>query len=272
MTSVEWSLPSIVDSYLSKYLSDTQKKVLYHGTPLCCAVGWTWCEFQKIEKEIRRVKRQQLKMQKRICQLQKCCEENQGIVGPPGPPGPTGPAGPRGPAGIPGAGAIIPIASGLPVTLTTVVGGLANTSAVAGFGASTSGIIISGGIISLDVLGISYAYSEPRDGTITALAAYFSTTAALSLVGTTVAITVSLWSSPTPNDDFTLVPGASLTLTPTLTGVLSVGTISSGLLTGLTIPITAQTRLLLVVSSNVVAGTDIVTSILGSLSAGIAIS
>jgi BclB C-terminal domain-containing protein len=179
-----------------------------------------------------------------------------------------------GTTGATGAGAILPFASGTPATLTTVLGGLLNTSSLLGFGTSATGVTVTGGTIDLTGgpgILINEAFSMPRDGTITSIAAYFSTTAALTLVGSTVTITAQLFSSTTPDNTFTAVPGALVTLAPPLTGVLALGTISSGITTGLAIPVTAETRLLLVFSATVTAGLDIATTIAGYASAGLTI-
>jgi BclB C-terminal domain-containing protein len=112
----------------------------------------------------------------------------------------------------------------------------------------------------------------PEDGTITSMAAYFSTTAALTLVGSTVTITAQLYSSTTPDNVFTPIPGAVVTLAPPLTGIVAIGTISSGSTTGLSIPVTTETRLLLVFSASVTAGIDVATTVAGYASAGLAIS
>ena len=153
--------------------------------------------------------------------------------------------------GATGSGAIIPYASGLPASLTTVLGGLLNTSSLVGFGNNASGVTISGGTIDLTGAAgtlLNFAFSASRAGTITSLAAYFSTTAGLSLVGSTITLTAQLFRSTTPNNTFTAVPGAVVTLSPALTGILSLGTISSGLTSGLSIPVTAGDRLLMVFS------------------------
>ncbi|WP_414826713.1 exosporium glycoprotein BclB-related protein [Bacillus nakamurai] len=90
---------------------------------------------------------------------------------------------------------------------------------------------------------LNFAFSAPRSGTITSIAGYFSTTAALSLVGSTVTITAQLYSSTVPNNTFTPIPGAAVTLSPPLTGILSIGTIINGITTGLNISVTPQTRI-----------------------------
>jgi len=200
-----------------------------------------------------------------------------GVAGPTGPTGAQGITGPTGSTGITGptgSSAIIPFASGGPAVMTTVAGGLVGTTSVLGFGSSATGISLSGGTIDLtgNVLGpiINFAFSAPRDGTITAIAAYFSTTLALSLLGSTVTITAQMYSSTTPNNIFTAIPGAIVTLAPPLTGVVSLGSISNGITTGLSIPVTAQTRLLMVFSATA-TGTSLINTVVGYASAGLTI-
>ncbi|GAK40759.1 exosporium BclB-like protein [Paenibacillus sp. TCA20] len=204
-----------------------------------------------------------------------------GVTGATGLPGATGVTGATGLAGVTGAtgaagsGSIIPYASGLPAALTTVLGGLLNTSSLVGFGSSSTGVSVTGGIIDLTGAAgtlLNFAFSAPRAGTITSLAAYFSTTAGLSLVGSTVTITAQLFRSTTPDNTFTAVPGAVVTLAPPLTGVLALGTISSGLTTGLSIPVTAGDRLLMVFSASVTAGIDVATTVAGYASGGLTIT
>lgn len=169
-------------------------------------------------------------------------------------------------------GAIIPFASGLPVTLTTVLGGLLNTSALVGFGNSAAGVNVTGGTIDLTGAAgtlLNFAFSAPRTGVITSLAGYFSTTVGLSLLTSTVTITAQLYRSSTPDNTFTAVPGAVVTLAPGFTGILAIGTISSGITTGLSIPVNAGDRLLLVYTADVTAGLDIATAIAGYASAGV---
>lgn len=217
-----------------------------------------------------------------------------GLVGPAGPIGPTGegPTGPSGPTGTTGStgstgatgvtgptgpegtGAIIPYSSGLPVTLTTIAGGLAGIPAFVGNGSSAPGSSVLGATIDLTGgpgIDLNYAYSVPRDGTITSMAGYFSTTAALSLVGTTVTLTAQLYISSTPDNVFTPVPGAIVTLAPALTGVASIGTVSSGLTTGLSIPVTSGSRILIVYSATA-AGVSLINTVAGYASGGVVIN
>ncbi|WP_142318835.1 exosporium glycoprotein BclB-related protein [Bacillus cereus] len=180
-----------------------------------------------------------------------------------------------GATGPTGSGAIIPFASGGPIIITTIAGGLVGTTSLVGFGSSATGITPVGGIIDLTgtALGpiLNFSFSMPDDGVITSISAYFSNNVALTLVGSTVTITAQLYSSTTPDNIFTPIPGAVVTLAPALTGVVALGAIASGITTGLSIPVTAETRLLLVFSATA-AGLSLLNTITGYASGGIRIS
>lgn len=198
----------------------------------------------------------------------------QGVQGVQGLPGNTGATGATGPAGAGGSSAIIPFSSGIPMSLTTITGGLIGTPGFIGFGSSAPGLSITGGTIDLtNAAGTltNFAFSMPRSGIITSMSAFFSTTAALSLVGTSITITAQLYASATPNNSFTAIPGALVTLLPSISGVIAVGTLSSGTTTGLNIAVTNQTRLLLVFTATA-SGLSLVNTVAGYASAGIAIS
>jgi BclB C-terminal domain-containing protein len=172
------------------------------------------------------------------------------------------------------AGSIIPFSSGLPITMTTVLGGLVGTVSTVGMGSSASGISVQAGTI--DITGgpgalLNNAFSMPRDGTITSISAYFSTTMALALVGTTVTVTAQLYQSTTPDNIFTAIPGAVVTLSPPLTGIITLGNISTGITTGLSIPVTSQTRLMMVYSCTA-AGVGLINTVGGYASAGVNIN
>ena len=53
--------------------------------------------------------------------------------------------------------------------------------------------------------------------------------------------------------------GAQVFLFPPLTGIVAIGQVTSEMATGLSIPVTAGTRLILVYSAGVTAGIDIAT-------------
>ncbi|NLU08797.1 MAG: DNRLRE domain-containing protein [Clostridiales bacterium] len=198
----------------------------------------------------------------------------QGVQGPTGATGATGPTGATGTTG--GGGAIIPFASGLPTSLTTILGGTLSNVSLIGFGNAAVGVDIeSGGTIDLtgaaDTL-LNFALSVPRTGTITSISAYFSTTASLTLIGSTISITAQLYQSTAPDNTFTPISGASVTLSPALTNIISIGSISSGSISGLSIPVNIGTRLLMVFSADVTSGVDVAAIIAGYASAGVDIN
>ena len=117
----------------------------------------------------------------------------------------------------------------------------------------------------------NFAFQVPRAGIITSFSAFFSTTAALSLVGSTVTVNAQIYQSATPNNVFTPIAGTLLSLTPGLSGIISIGTLLNGALTGLNIPVTAQTRLMLVFSASA-SGLTLLNTVAGYASAGLSIN
>ena len=117
----------------------------------------------------------------------------------------------------------------------------------------------------------NFAFQVPRAGTITSFSAFFSTTVALSLIGSTVTVNAQIYQSATPNNVFSPIAGTLISLTPSLTGAISIGTLLNGALTGLNIPLTAQTRLMLVFSATA-SGLTLVNTVTGYASAGLSIN
>ncbi|QGR00136.1 hypothetical protein EHS13_17245 [Paenibacillus psychroresistens] len=197
-----------------------------------------------------------------------------GATGATGVTGVTGATGITGATGAAGAGAIIPFASGLPASLTTILGGLVGTGSLVGFGNNVTNVNIAGGTIDLTGAGgllLNFSFSMPRAGTITSIAAYFSVTLGLSLIGSAVTIRAQLFRSATPNNIFIPIPGAIVTLSPALTGTVLLGAISNGIITGLNIPVSPQDRILMVFSATA-AGLSLVNTINGYASAGVTIA
>jgi BclB C-terminal domain-containing protein len=187
--------------------------------------------------------------------------------------GATGPTGATGAVGPSGAGAIIPFASGQPVSVNTIAGGLSGQGALIGFGSSGQTPANLGGSIDLTGgpgINLNFAFSVPRDGTITSMTAYFSNTTALALIGSSITLSGQLYQSTTPDNVFTPIAGAVATLAPALTGIVANGQVSSGTVTGLSIPVTTGTRLLFVGSATA-AGLSLINTTPGYWSAGVAI-
>lgn len=226
------------------------------------------------------------------------CQDGNGLLGTctnaatAGPAGATGPAGPAGPVGADramgpagragpkgdsdsaGAGAIIPYASGLPLTVSTTADGFRGQVALLGFGSNTSTAISSNGTIDLTGsagTAMNYAFSMPRAGTITSIAASFSATSALPLVDSTVKLQAQLYSAKDNSNSFSAVPEAVVTMEAPLTGgAVAPGSVLFKSTTGLDIPVSAGTRLLLVYSATAV-GFSLENTVVGYASAGVGI-
>lgn len=170
------------------------------------------------------------------------------------------------PAADGGGGAIIPFASGDILSVTVLAGGLVGLPGLVGFGDSAQSLIVLGATI--DISGqANFAFSLPRDGTITSLSAFLSVTAALALLAP-LTYTVQVYSSTTPDNIFSPVAGAAVDIT--IPGPIAFGDTFNGIVTGLSVPVTAETRLLLVASATgggLVAGGTVA----GFLSAGLGI-
>jgi len=169
-----------------------------------------------------------------------------GIAGATGATGATGADGATGTTGPAGGGAILSSSSGEPAVATTIIPGVSGTVTVLPLSGSTSetGVSVVGGAI--DLTGITAGQPVARDGTITAVAGFSSLTVAVPLVGTTVTQTISVYQSTTPDNIYTQIAGTEVVLAPSLTGVLAIGTVASGILTGLSIPVTAGSNLVVV--------------------------
>ncbi|WP_261752087.1 exosporium glycoprotein BclB-related protein [Rossellomorea vietnamensis] len=199
----------------------------------------------------------------------------QGPQGPPGPQGETGETGATGDTGVPGAGSIIPYASGLPVALTTVAGGLVGTTSLVGFGNSITGVtLLESGQIDLTGAGgtlLNFAFSVPRGGTITSMSAFFSATASVTLVGDTTIIAQLYRSADPSTNTFDPIPETLVSLNPTITAPITLGDVSRGALSDLAVTVDQGDRLLMVFSATV-TGITLVGTVLGYASAGVTIN
>lgn len=206
---------------------------------------------------------------RRIPDCGDCDDGERGKRGHRGHRGATGPTGASGPAG---SSSIIPFASGVPDELVHVLGGLLDTGAVVGFGASFDGVAVGGGTVDLTGgAGIpsNMAFSMPRDGTLTQLAAFFSVAVGVVLFPADGAVVVQVYRSTTPDNIFSPVPDALVTIplpaTPLLVGDFASGTAD------FSVPVNAGDRLLLVARVEVSGGLDVATAVIGYVSAGLAI-
>jgi len=198
-----------------------------------------------------------------------------GATGPAGAQGATGASvtGATGPTGIAGSSAIIPYASGGPVTLNILAGGLAGTPAYVGFGSSAPGLSAFGSSVSL--IGssglLNFAFTMPRNGTITGISADFTVLAGTSLGFGSTFVQVQLYLAPAGSTTFAPIAGTAMTLQPGV-GLISVGQLLTGnLTTGINVSQGDQLLMVFGATNNggilVAAG-----SINGYASAGVAIA
>ncbi|MCK1995488.1 spore surface glycoprotein BclB [Peribacillus muralis] len=152
--------------------------------------------------------------------------------------------------------------------MTSVVGGLADTGALIGFGSSFSTVTIGGGSITLGGVGgvLDFAFVAPRAGTVTSISAFFSTTLAAA-IGAPATISAEIYTAPAASNTFT-PSGASVFLAPTIGPIITVGDTASGT-AGAALPVAAGTKLLLVFSID--TPVTLLTTIVGFASAGITI-
>jgi BclB C-terminal domain-containing protein len=183
---------------------------------------------------------------------------------------PVSPAGTRPPDRQGGWGTFIPFASGSPVAMLSAPDGQGGTASLVGFGNSADGVTVEGGTIDL-AAAPDMAFSLPEDGRIASFAAHFSLTEPLSLGETAVTVTVRLYQSPAPGNRFTPVPSAALSLSPRVTGTAGAGTVCSGSLNHLSIPLARGTRLLTVCTAEKTYGNGETVAVTGYLSAGLAV-
>jgi BclB C-terminal domain-containing protein len=157
--------------------------------------------------------------------------------------------------------------------LTSILSGAVGNVALLGYGSSLGGIDVND-LTNTNLQFISqysaYSFTVPRDGVIDAVSAYFANTAALSLIGTTVTVRAQLYKFEIGDTNFSAIPGSLVTLAPAITGLVNIGTASTGITTSINYPVLAQTRIILVFSISV-TGVSLVNTISGYASGGISI-
>jgi len=167
-----------------------------------------------------------------------------GPQGPGGPQGETGETGETGPQGLTGpagpAGGDTMLLSGGPAVLTTVLGGLVGTVNLLPLSGQLTSENSSPNTPVDDTARWKVTQVVPRATTLTRMAGWFVLRNAMTLIGTTVTVEAQLYLAPSASDTPTAVPGATCTAAPALTGILAVGTTMSCNVTGLSIPVTAE--------------------------------
>lgn len=166
-------------------------------------------------------------------------------------------------------GSIIPFASGLtPITLTTAIGGTVSTAAFIGFGTNIPSAGVLGATIDLTGL-LNEAFSVPRPGTITAISASLTFTAAVTLLGTS-AVVAQVFRAPAGSNTFSPT-GVSVNIP--IPGVIAVNdTIAASSSNFPPVSVSVGDRLLMVYSTTTTGTLDVAGVVVGSASAGITIA
>lgn len=196
-----------------------------------------------------------------------------GFTGPTGDIGATGFTGATGAAGA-GVGAIIPFASGTPITLTGVLATTVTTASLVAFGTSDNTVSLGGAPI--DITGaagtaLNESFIVPTAVTLDAIAATFSTTVGgVVPVGGAAIVIAQIYTATLGSNLFFPLAGAAIALAPPIPGpVVPAGIIATGSVAGLGIPIAANTRMLLVYYAITPTGATTITVLAGYASAGI---
>jgi BclB C-terminal domain-containing protein len=92
----------------------------------------------------------------------------------------------------------------------------------------------------------------------------------MSLVGSVVLVQADLYAAAEGSNTFTPVPGTGVVLSPQLTGAINAGTTITGTVSGMSVPATAGSRLMLVFSSTA-AGPSLINTVSGYYSSGLSI-
>lgn len=185
----------------------------------------------------------------------------------PGPIGPTGATGISGPTGPPGGGLglfIVPFSSdknGVELTSTN--------GAMITFGQSNIIPNLQDPINIPSGLG-SYSFMLTRNVKLKNIYLYFTINRQINLGNTTIDALGSLYYSSDTNTSFTKIQGSEVQLTPSLSGNVLLGAIATGSLNDLSIPITANSRVMLVVNLKVQGSLTI--SVNACISGGITLS
>ncbi|WPK11269.1 exosporium glycoprotein BclB-related protein [Lysinibacillus louembei] len=172
-------------------------------------------------------------------------------------------------------GSIIPFSSGtIPAVLTTLVGGLVGTGSLVGFGTSVPGVSILGGAITLPLgtlaLPVTEAFSVPRAGTLTAISASFTATVLVALGSYTV--NAQVYRAPAGSTTYTELVGATVDLSPDLTGPIALAQTVQGTATLPSIPVAAGDTLIMVFTASGTGALLDAAIITGTASAGLNIA
>jgi len=169
-------------------------------------------------------------------------------------------------------GSIIAFSSGTVPALLTSVLGLAGTSSQIGFGTSLANVTILGNnTLNLSLLP-NEAFTVPRAGSLTAVSATFTATAAATVaLGVPATISAQVYRAAIGETVFSPI-GAIVNLAPPLPNPIAIGNTSFGSVTFPPVPVAVGDRLVMVFSVSAPGSIVALSVVAGTASAGITIS
>lgn len=171
-------------------------------------------------------------------------------------------------------GSIIAFSSGLPTLLTTAVNGFISAVSLVGFGSTVTGLALAGNNVDLTNLAFTEAFTVPREGNVTSIAASFTVTTGIALPGLpgTTVVNARIYRAPAGSAVFSPT-NVNVNLNPALLGVVNVGTVLSGTSDSFPpLPVVAGDNLLMVFSITATgAAATLAATVVGTATAGITI-
>lgn len=165
--------------------------------------------------------------------------------------------------------AIIPLNSLNPAVTTTILGGLIGTSTLLGSGISKTGISLTGTTLNLlgDANGV--AITIPYNCVIKTISFNYYNSVALSLIGSTLSLHLQIYKASAISNSYE--PISQSTVTNQLTGIINIGYTASNSLSNLNIPISANEKIVVLISATA-TGLSLVNTSTGFVSASIGLN
>jgi hypothetical protein len=183
-----------------------------------------------------------------------------------------GPAGATGATGATGSGAVF-LSSGSVATATTIAGGLVGTGPVFPI-SGTALVAVPNATLTLASLDLgssstllSVAQTFPKTITLTKINGTFDTTAALSLIGSSVTLTATVYTGVSGSNVLTPPVGTLTCSPPAYTGILAIGDVRTCTGSG-SVTVNAGGRAVIVVSATA-SGVSLINTLVFGASFGL---
>ncbi len=156
--------------------------------------------------------------------------------------------------------------SGGNTTMTTLAGGLLNQAAIIGGNGAANTVYTLPLNLAGNTAALAQAQTISQNMILTGWNATFTMVNTQVLIGTNITAYADIYIAPSGSDEFSRA-GALTPLTPFFTGPIGNGVSASCSVSGLTVPISAGDRVILVCHCEVTAGMDVSTTFIGTVTA-----